>query len=162
LGVTVNQDARTAEGCLSCRQTAAASLPARDRIVRTENWRAVHAFDSNLPGWLVLVPTRHVTALDELAAAEVVELGPLLRDLSAALRSVVGCAKTYVMLFAEAEGFAHVHFHVVPRMPEQPDDLRGPGIFARLGQPDGVRVSDAEMDRIAEGLRAELPDWQTA
>lgn len=28
-----------------------------------------------------------------------------------------GSSKTYVALFAEAEGFAHVHFHVVPRSP---------------------------------------------
>lgn len=105
------------------------------------------------------MPTRHVTAPDELSAYEVGELGPLLRDLSAALRIVVGCTKTYVMLFAEAEGFAHVHFHVVPRMPDQADNLRGPGIFARLGQPDGARVSDVEMDRIAEALRAKLPEW---
>lgn len=145
--------------CLSCRQTAASGLPARECVIRAKNWRVAHAFDSNLAGWLVLVTTRHVTALDQLSADEAVELGPLLRDLSAALRAVVGCSKTYVMLFAEAEGFSHLHFHVVPRMPDQPDDQRGPGIFTRLGQPDGVRLPDAEMDSIAEALGAELSSW---
>jgi diadenosine tetraphosphate (Ap4A) HIT family hydrolase len=57
-----------------------------------------------------------VTALHELTAEEAAGLGPLLRGLSAALGRVVGCTKTYVMLFAEAEGFAHAHFHVVPRI----------------------------------------------
>ncbi len=142
----------TVADCLTCRQTKAAHLPLRERICRTDHWRVAHAFDSSLLGWLVVLPTRHVTALDELSKDEVAELGPLLRDLTAALRAVVGCEKTYVMLLAEAEGFSHVHFHVVPRMPDQPQSMRGPRVFAYLGQPDGVRVSDAEMDQLAAEL----------
>jgi hypothetical protein len=37
------------------------------------------------------------------------------------------CQKTYVMMFAEKAGFTHVHFHVVPRMDDFPDDRIGPG-----------------------------------
>ena len=77
-------------------------------------WRVAHAFGTSLPGWLVVVPRRHVIALDELTAGEAADLGPLLRALTAAMRAVLGCGKTYVALFAEAEGFEHVHFHVVP------------------------------------------------
>ena len=62
-----------------------------------------------------MLPRRHILALDELSHAEAAALGPLLRAVTAALREVTGCAKTYVALFAEAEGFGHVHFHVVPR-----------------------------------------------
>jgi diadenosine tetraphosphate (Ap4A) HIT family hydrolase len=97
-----------------------------------------------------------VTALHELTAEEAAGLGPLLRGLSAALGRVVGCTKTYVMLFAEAEGFAHAHFHVVPRMPDQPEDLRGPRIFALLGVPAQERVPDQEMDRLATEIGAIL------
>ena len=143
--------------CLSCRDNDAADLPPRDRVARTAHWRAAHAFDSALPGWLVLVPARHVTALDELAPKEVAELGPLLRDLSAALRAVTGCVKTYVMLLAEADGFEHMHFHVVPRMADQPAELRGPRIFAMLGAPPDRQVPAADMDTIARALRAALP-----
>ena len=50
---------------------------------------------------------RHVTALDELTAAEGEELGPLLRAVTRALREATGCDKTYLALFAQAEGFAH-------------------------------------------------------
>jgi diadenosine tetraphosphate (Ap4A) HIT family hydrolase len=84
-----------------------------------------HAFDVAIPGWLVLLTRRHVTALDELTADEAAGLGPLLRALTAALREVTGCQKTYVALFAEAEGFAHVHFHVVPREPGLPAESAG-------------------------------------
>ena len=56
------------------------------------------------PGWLVVVPRRHVIALDELTAEEAAGLGPLLRALTAAMRAVLGCGRSYVALFAESEG----------------------------------------------------------
>jgi diadenosine tetraphosphate (Ap4A) HIT family hydrolase len=122
-----------------------------------EHWRVAHSLDAALPGWLVAIPRRHVEALDELGHEEVASLGPLLRDASAALRAVVGCVKTYVMLLAEKEGFGHVHFHVVPRMADQPDELRGPRIFGYLGRPEGEWVTEDERDALALRLRAAWP-----
>jgi diadenosine tetraphosphate (Ap4A) HIT family hydrolase len=105
-----------------------------------------------------------VTSLDELTAEEAADLGPLLRNLTAALRSVLGCAKTYVALFAEAEGFAHVHFHVMPRAGDLEPDLRGPRIFGLLGGDPERHVPDAEMDDIAARLASALcsPDHSGA
>lgn len=97
---------------------------------------------------------RHVLALDELGADELAGLGPLLGSLTSALRSVVGCEKTYVALFAEAEGFAHVHVHVVPRMAWFEREHRGPrSLEAFLGATDDA-VPDDEMDRIALEMRS--------
>jgi diadenosine tetraphosphate (Ap4A) HIT family hydrolase len=124
-------------------------LPPREALLRTEHWRVGHAFDSALPGWLVLVPRRHVLALDELPAAAHAELGSLLGRLSAALRQVLGCTKTYVMQFSEAEGFEHLHVHLVPRMADQPADRTGPRVFGYLGADGSSRVSDDEQDRLA-------------
>jgi hypothetical protein len=42
-------------------------------------WRIAHAFGTSLPGWLVVVPRRHVIVLDELTAEEAADLGPPLR-----------------------------------------------------------------------------------
>jgi diadenosine tetraphosphate (Ap4A) HIT family hydrolase len=139
-------------GCFACGNTAASDLPVRERITQTQHWRLAHAFNTSLPGWLVLLPTEHITALSELDPGAAAELGPLLRDVSAALHEVVGCSKTYVILLAEAEGFSHVHFHIVPRMPDLPDELRGPRIFALLGLPPDQCVSEAEMDRIGAAV----------
>ena len=105
---------------------------------------------------MVLLPTEHITALSDLAPGAAAALGPLLRDVSAALHEVVGCVKTYVILLAEADGFSHVHFHVIPRMPDLPDQLRGPRIFALLGLPPDQCVSEAEMDRIGGAVRERL------
>lgn len=142
--------------CYSCRKAAEVDAAPREQVLRTRHWTVAHAFDSGLRGWLVLLPLRHVTALHELSPDEAVELGPLLRELSTALHDVVACEKTYVMLFAEAEGFAHLHFHVVPRMRDQPDELRGPRIVGMLGLPPESRLPEDEMDRIGRALQARL------
>jgi diadenosine tetraphosphate (Ap4A) HIT family hydrolase len=145
--------------CYACEHNAASDPPPREAVVVTTRWRVVHAFNSSLPGWLVLLPLRHVTALDDLDDAELTELGLLQGRVSAALREVLGCTKTYSMLFAEAEGFAHLHVHLVPRMPDQPAGFRGPGVFGYLGVDDALVVPEAEQDRIARavGDRVALP-----
>jgi diadenosine tetraphosphate (Ap4A) HIT family hydrolase len=124
-----------------------------DCIHRTAHWDVVHSYNTSLPGWLVLVARRHIEAIDELTDAEAVELGVLLRRTSAALREVTGCVKTYVCQFAEQAEHPHVHFHVIPRLADQPDDHRGPRVFAYLGVPDEVRVSEERMNAIAAEVR---------
>ncbi|WP_203716739.1 HIT family protein [Asanoa siamensis] len=143
--------------CFSCVRTARiGTLPPREVVGVDGHWRVAHAFDTSLPGWLVLVPRRHVTSVAELTDAEAAGLGPWLVGLSRALRAVTGCAKTYVVQLAEKEGFAHVHFHVVPRMPDLPPERRGPGVFGFLGLPEDRRVSDERQDALALALRAAL------
>ncbi|WP_131741143.1 HIT family protein [Actinomadura roseirufa] len=137
--------------CLSCEHEARwESLPPRDRIARDAHWRLSHAFGTDLPGWLVLVPRRHVTSVAELTDAEAAALGDWQVRSSRALQAVVGCVKTYVAQFAEAEGFAHVHFHIVPRMGDLAEEFRGPRVFGLLGR-DGV--APAHRDELAVELR---------
>ena len=140
--------------CYACEQSGP-DAPFRERFVREAGWRVAHDFNSSLEGWLILAPLRHVHALDELTEEEAIALGKLLRRASIALKSVTGCEKTYVMLFAEAEGFAHLHVHVVPRMPDQPDDRRGPDVFGYLK--DGRTLSSERRDEIAEALLGAWP-----
>ncbi len=138
--------------CHTCQLIAArdaGDAPPWDSIHRTPYWDVVHAFNTSLPGWLVLVARRHVAAIDELTDEEAAELGVLLRRVSVALREVTGCVKTYVMQFAEAEGHSHVHFHVVPRMADQPDERRSTKIFGYLGVSEEERVAEERMNKIA-------------
>lgn len=125
--------------------------------MHTDHWRVAHAFDSSLPGWLVLLPTRHVTAFTELSVDAADELGGLVRRLSVSLERVTGCVKTYLMQFSEAEGFSHLHLHLVPRMADQPEDARGPRVFTYLGADERHRIPEPERDAVALRLRAALP-----
>ena len=143
--------------CFVCSENARTDLPPRERVVVTDHWRVAHAFDTSLPGWLVLDARQHATALDELPAAAHTELGDLLGRLSAALRAETRCTKTYVMQFSEAEGFGHLHVHLVPRMPDLADDARGAAVFRYLGpDAEGEPVGADERDAIAMRLAARL------
>ena len=126
-------------------------LPPRERIAADPHWRVAHAFNTSLPGWLVLVSRRHVTTVAELTDDEAAALGTWQVRLSRALHEVTGCVKTYVVQFAEQEGFGHVHFHVVPRMPDIPDDHRGPAVRA-----PGQGIDEQHRDDMAAALRARL------
>ena len=143
-------------GCFACDQQAAVALPPREDVVHTGHWRVAHAFNSMLPGWLVLLPTRHVTSFTQLTAAAADEVGGLVVRLSAALEAVTGCAKTYLMQFSEAEGFSHLHLHLVPRLPDHPEDARGPKVFAYLTDDQAQWLPTTERDSLALALRAAL------
>lgn len=153
-------DAQTYEpvpGCFACTQLAQREqLPPRLRIYDDGLWWVAHSFNSALPGWLVLQPQRHVTSLADLTVAESAALGPLLQRLSQALSQVVGCPKTYVVLFAELERFQHLHLHVIPRAADLPSDMTGSAIFVYLKQPPSSWVPAAEMDRIGAAVAEQL------
>ena len=142
--------------CYNCAMTARSDLPPREEILRTDDWRVAHAFNTTLPGWLVLAPLRHVEAFTDLSREALTELGGLVHDLSAALAEVTGCVKTYVMQFSEAEGFSHLHVHLVPRMADQPADLRGPRVFGHLTEPGEDCLGADELDRVALAVSASL------
>ena len=144
--------------CFACENNERiGELPPREEIVVAGSWRVAHAFGTSLPGWLVVVPTRHAEALHDLEPGEAAQLAEVLRRVSAALRDVVGCEKAYFVFFAEAEGFAHLHVHVIPRMPWFTHDQWGPRVFSLLGVPARDEVSEADRDSIALRLRAALP-----
>ncbi len=143
-------------GCFPCDQQATISLPPREDVLHTDHWRVAHAFNSTLPGWLVLLPTRHVTSFTELTPEAADELGGLVRRLGAALEAVTSCVKTYLMQFSEAEGFSHLHLHLVPRLSNHPQDARGPRVFAYLTGDQAQWLPETERDTIALSLRAAL------
>ena len=147
------------DACKTCEMTARRRLgqaPLWDNIYQTEFWDVVHAYNSALPGWLVLVVQRHIESLDELTEQEAAELGPLIRRVSLSLKSVVGCTKTYVIQFAEARQHPHVHFHIVPRMADQPAERRSAGIMGYLGVSREERISEGRMNEIGAEIRSHL------
>lgn len=143
----------TSTGCYPCDQEARFDvLPPRERIAFDDHWRVAHAINTALPGWLVLVPRRHVTTVAALTDAEASSLGLWQTRLSRALHEVTGCVKTYVVQFAELEGFEHVHFHIVPRMSDLPGELRGPRVFGLMNGTCGEHVTAGQMDETAVKL----------
>jgi diadenosine tetraphosphate (Ap4A) HIT family hydrolase len=147
------------KACRTCELIArrnSGAAPLWDCIYQTPSWDVVHSYDTALPGWLVLVARRHIASLDELTDAEAIELGRLIRRTSVTLKEVTGCIKTYVIQFAESPDHPHVHFHIIPRMADQPEERNGPLIFRYLGVPEEERVSEDVMNAIAAKVRGIL------
>lgn len=144
------------DGCHTCElliKRDVGDRPLWDNIYRTDYWDLVHSYNTALYGWLCLVCRRHLAAVDELTEPEAAELGLLIRRVSIALREATHCTKTYVVQFAEALGHQHVHFHIIPRMSEQPEDKKGTNIFGYLGVPEDQRVSEDAMNEVAARIR---------
>jgi diadenosine tetraphosphate (Ap4A) HIT family hydrolase len=147
------------KSCKTCELVArrkAGGAPPWDSIFQTQYWDVVHSYDTALLGWLVLVLRRHAAAVNELTEAESVELGELIRRTSIALKEVTGCVKTYVMQFADSPEHPHVHFHIVPRMADQPEERNGIHIFGYLGATENERVPEEIMNQVALKVRAIL------
>ena len=144
------------ESCRLIRRRDAGEAPLWDNIYRSEFWDVVHAYNSSLLGWLVLVCRRHIEALDAMTAAEARELGQLLLHVSQALKLRLGCEKTYVMQFAEALEHRHVHFHVVARMPDQAPEDKSYRIFRHLGASHELQCSEAALNALAAAIRLQL------
>jgi diadenosine tetraphosphate (Ap4A) HIT family hydrolase len=145
--------------CYSCELVVrrdGGTAPLWDNIFRTQYWDVVHHFDTELPGWLVLVARRHIATVAELSEAEASEMGLLIRDVSVALKQVTGCLKTYVLQFADHPQHPHVHVHIAPRMKDQPDTRRGPQIMAYTGVAEGNRIDETTMNRIGKQIRQQL------
>ena len=145
--------------CHTCELTARrdkGEAPLWDNIFRTQYWDLVHSYNTSLPGWLVLVARRHLAAIDEMSAAEAAELGGLLQQVSASLKQVTGCQKTYVMQFAEHPQHPHVHFHVVPRLNEQPETHRGPRVMKYLQVTEDEYVTEDVMNVLSTQIQQAL------
>ncbi len=149
------------EQCITCdlaKRRETGNAPLWDDIYRSQYWYVVHSFNTALPGWLVVICRRHIASVDEMTEEEAIELGLLLRRVSLALHEAVACTKTYVAQFAEASGHHHVHFHVIPRMADQPADFRGPNVFKYLGVPEATRISEDRMNEIGTIVQHILVD----
>jgi diadenosine tetraphosphate (Ap4A) HIT family hydrolase len=139
--------------CLPCTNNARSDLPIRERIFDDGLWRVAHSFNSALIGWLVIILRRHATSLGDLTTAEGVALGSLVPALSRALQDELGVPKAYLAFMAEAQGFSHVHIHLIARPPA---DLRGPRVFELTRQPEAEWVSTTAMDQLASQLAIRL------
>ena len=143
--------------CLSCAQdTQDPTRHPENWIASDKHWRISHAVGAAVAGWLVLVPRRHVVTIADLTDEEAAALGAWQVRVSRALHAVTGCTKTYIVQFAERPGFAHVHFHIVPRADGLPHHFQGPRVFGLLNKPEQTAVAPAEMARVSAALHSQL------
>lgn len=119
--------------CWTCKSNSGEKrISPGPTIYEGEYWLVEHAYPVKIIGWLVIVLKRHVEALHELTAEEFAELGQIQSKFTRLLFEELHCEKEYISCFAEAEHFAHIHFHVFAKPHDFPDELKGGKSFALL------------------------------
>jgi diadenosine tetraphosphate (Ap4A) HIT family hydrolase len=121
------------EKCLTCLNLSGERrISPGPYIYEGTHWIVDHAYPTTHLGWLVILPKRHVEALHELTRQEFQELAEIEYRLVQVMHTDSSVLKEYMMCFAEGQGFAHVHIHVVPRPVDLPAEIKGPRVFALL------------------------------
>ena len=119
-------------------------------------WVVDHAYPTSLKGWLVIVSKRHVEALHDLTHEEFRELADIQYRLAQIMQAQASIEKEYMMCFAEAEHFQHVHIHFVAKPKDLPQEAKGPRIFAYLNVDPHAAVSPQEIKALSEELKVAL------
>jgi len=145
--------------CSSCQAIQGLiSLTITPRILETPHWIVEHAHPTSIKGWLIVVLNRHCSALHQLTAEEFQELGELMPLICQALHDILKTEKEYVIQFAEGEGFNHVHFHVIARLPDWPASLKGRRVFSATGD----QVENPLSSEVLTPLALEIRDYLLA
>lgn len=140
--------------CLTCKSIRGERrISPGPTIYEGRYWLVEHAYPCGMLGWLVIVLKRHAGALHDLTPGEFAEMGELQGRTTRVLHRVLGCEKEYLACFAEAEGFQHVHLHVVPRAADLPDELKATKLFAMLKPGPGEAVPPEEISQLCISLQ---------
>src|SRR5690349_14753147 len=96
--------------CLSCLSLQGIQRISPGPIIyEGRSWVVEHAYPTSLKGWLVIVLKRHVEALHDLTHEEFRELADIQYRLAQVMQSRAAIEKEYMMCFAEAKHFHHIH-----------------------------------------------------
>ncbi len=143
------------EHCGTCRANRGELIAPGGVIYDDGFWRLEHVLEPiPMVGWLVLKPLRHVESMVDLTEEESLAFSSLSQRVMRAMRDVLHPEKIYLCLFAEAEGFAHIHYHLIPRFAETPTERRGPGVFEYLAEAHRLNQNLADVSDAMKAVEA--------
>jgi hypothetical protein len=70
------------------------------------------------------------------------------------LHEELGSAKEYAVCFAEKEHYQHIHFHIVAKPHDLPDEFKGTQIFAMINVTEAEALPREEVAAFCEELRS--------
>ncbi len=88
--------------------------------------------DFEVPGWYFLAMRRHGEGPMSMNPEEAAAYGPLLVQVTQAVRDAMGAERVYVVAYGEL--YPHWHCLISARTPDVLAELRGPAFFANRGQ----------------------------
>ena len=102
-----------------------------------------HMSAIDLPGYLVVAPTRHVEHAGELLDTELLDLGRLQSFATREILKIPGVRKVYTLSFGEL--LPHLHIHLFPRTDFMIEDREA----LTDGLPDGPRIFQRWRQRLS-------------
>jgi diadenosine tetraphosphate (Ap4A) HIT family hydrolase len=150
--------------CSICRGAAADAEMLRTQVWEDELWRLTVSLSSEVPGFAYLEPKRHIPHITDLDGAEAATLGPVLAQVTAALRAETGAEIVYVYIFGG--GIPHLHIHLAPH--KTGDALNSQMVRGEISEehlPNGLTLftskefpplPEAELRAVADRVRARL------
>jgi diadenosine tetraphosphate (Ap4A) HIT family hydrolase len=139
--------------CAGDRAVRDGSAPPREQVLVTDAWRVI-AHRSGLPGWMLVAARGHVRSMADLTPEDAAELGRILQQGTVALADGFGAVKSYVMQFSEGM-LGHLHFSLVPRLEDLPEDRRGAAVSAYNAV--DAPIGDDARDDVARRLQSAWP-----
>ena len=143
--------------CALCDIAAAPGGLAAGIVFQDATW-LVRSISSTpaVAGWLILQARRHVSEPADFSPAEAASFGPLLQRTERVVREVTGALR--ISTGSLNEGSPHFHCHLLPRLPEMPNNAVGWHAFelsdlARRGE---VRADPEVVRRVLAELRDRL------
>ena len=114
--------------CRICELVDQEGGPTGQWVLSDEQWFAGVLPGYDVPGWLVCGMRRHGEGPDSMNPEEASSFGIIVQRLSAALRTVTGAERLYLIAFGEE--FPHLHFMLVPRPQSEAGAPRGVAYLA--------------------------------
>lgn len=112
--------------CLPCDLEAASDGAV---VYRDDEWGCEVADGYDVPGWYILRARRHAEGWGALTAAEAAGFGVVSQRVAQAIQAATGAPTVYFLSFGE--NYPHLHFLVIARPADLPDELRGAAILAQ-------------------------------
>jgi diadenosine tetraphosphate (Ap4A) HIT family hydrolase len=109
-------------GCALCAPMQGHPAPAVV-VASSPSWIVTVFPPYDVPGWYFFQSRRHVTALGDLDADALSDLGPRLAHVTDAIRSATACPTVYIYRFGET--YEHWHTVLCARGDDVPLALRG-------------------------------------
>jgi diadenosine tetraphosphate (Ap4A) HIT family hydrolase len=137
-----------AADCFICRKHDGQEVaPPGGYLYEDEHFLVCHApATMAIPGTLIVESRRHYLDFAEMTPTESAGYGPLLAQIYAAIKRVVGVERVYTLI--TLEGAAHFHTWLVPRGPHV--QARGVAFLADdLQCPEDEAIAAAETLRVA-------------
>lgn len=115
-----------------------------------------HAHPAPLAGWFLLDSVRCVRNAADFNDMEAATFGAVLQRVTRAVREACGVPRTYTIMFGE--GAPHLHAHIIPRRPDDPETCAWAVADLYRHVERGLRApaSDEQVDAVSARVRSLL------